>query len=317
MTQYKGVDIFKFIFAFCVVWIHIEVFIPEKYPPTVDWLLKLAVPFFFIATGFLLRNKSSDYANVSSFLLKRSGHIAVLFVLWILIYLPIDICEIYRLNRFNTDEVSRYIIHLSLFGEGYYSWPLWYLYSLCIGLFLMALASRISRGIPGLFLTLALVQAFGWMSNKAGLESAPNIIVKALIDRGLLGGVFIILGWWLNQMKGLRNLSIGVTLIISSLALYFFDLGYGIYRALGAGGFFIISLQIKNICYSTITMRKLSVWLFYTHMYAIYLIIRISSFIHHPFSSIQFSLGACTLAFLLAMTIYFASLKYKVLNKLI
>ena len=50
-----GIDIFKFIMAFAVILIHFPPVFDighEIYPEVIRWLIRLAVPFFFIVSGY-------------------------------------------------------------------------------------------------------------------------------------------------------------------------------------------------------------------------------------------------------------------------
>lgn len=57
-STYSSVDILKFIFAVCIFFLHSEIFkqiLPSDY--YVLLLFRLAVPFFFVSSGFFLGKK--------------------------------------------------------------------------------------------------------------------------------------------------------------------------------------------------------------------------------------------------------------------
>ena len=58
--QYLSVDIVKFIMAILVVGIHCSVVGYGQYPQWLNFINKLAVPFFFVTTGFLIQRKISN-----------------------------------------------------------------------------------------------------------------------------------------------------------------------------------------------------------------------------------------------------------------
>ena len=58
--QYLSVDIVKFIMAILVVGIHCNGIGYGQYPHWLDFINKLAVPFFFVTTGFLIQRKISN-----------------------------------------------------------------------------------------------------------------------------------------------------------------------------------------------------------------------------------------------------------------
>lgn len=186
MKEYKGVDIFKLFFAFCVVQIHWEALSGMEYPLVIDWILSLAVPFFFITTGFLLSQKYSllKRKEISLCLFKRATAVLRLFLIWIMLYLPIDIFCFYKWgNLFTIERWSNFLNHLIFYGEGTYSWPMWYLYSLCVGLFLMGVFSKFRYGLQ----TLLVILLTGNIIYHYGLIG--NLVVNSLLNRALWGGV--------------------------------------------------------------------------------------------------------------------------------
>ena len=57
LAKYNSIDSMKMFMAFCVVGIHVNHFTNDH---LTDWVVRLfftAVPFFFVASGFLLENK--------------------------------------------------------------------------------------------------------------------------------------------------------------------------------------------------------------------------------------------------------------------
>lgn len=60
--QFTGVDVTKFIMAFAVIAIHVSsgsvVGIP--FPEAMQWFNAIAVPFFFITSGYLLGRKLTE-----------------------------------------------------------------------------------------------------------------------------------------------------------------------------------------------------------------------------------------------------------------
>lgn len=93
-TRYNGFDIAKFIMAIFVVTLHAhplaDISFNLNYAVT-NGLTRVAVPYFFMASGFLLFRKMSlyelDMARIKRYLI----HIFRLYVVWTIIYLPIII----------------------------------------------------------------------------------------------------------------------------------------------------------------------------------------------------------------------------------
>ncbi len=153
-TGFKGVDIAKFVMAIFVVAIHTLPFFGSVNNNVVDIFqetVKLAVPYFFMASGyflFLKIYKESDKSNQLKILKIYGKRIFKLYLYWTIIYLPITIIESFNNNIVLTNDVLLFVRGILLVGESYYSWPLWYLlsmiYSLVIIYFLFRLKFKIS-----------------------------------------------------------------------------------------------------------------------------------------------------------------------------
>lgn len=125
----NNLDILKVILAFLVVALHI-------FPVTklkgmeglvsyevASGITRIAVPTFFLISGYFLRNKLED----TPYLWKYAKRILLLYIVWQFIYLP-DFIRFYHLGRFSSFDVTLKLIY------GY--WHLWYLLAsvLAVGL---------------------------------------------------------------------------------------------------------------------------------------------------------------------------------------
>ena len=160
----KGADILKFIFALVVVWIHTGT-------NDLHGLVNIAVPFFFVMSGFFLFGKiftQPDSISKQSVLLKWLKSTIRLYLLWTLIYLPFAIIGFYKEGLPLIKSTVVWLRNVLLVGENYLSWPLWYLlgmiwagivillsiklripfWLLCIGGVILFLAPRI---LPAVF----------------------------------------------------------------------------------------------------------------------------------------------------------------------
>ena len=96
-NEYKSLDLFKFIFAILVVMIHAKPLLDVS--DKANWFfsnsfLNLAVPFFFITSGFLLFEKLkslSDDADKKTAVKKYVGHLLKLYLIWSIIWLPLKL----------------------------------------------------------------------------------------------------------------------------------------------------------------------------------------------------------------------------------
>lgn len=98
--EYKGLDIMKFVMAIVVVAIHTRPemsFNSSLARQIFEAIYSLAVPFFFIASGFLLFRKISlplteeGEQRIKSYL----SRMCRLYLVWTIIYLPLTIYGFY------------------------------------------------------------------------------------------------------------------------------------------------------------------------------------------------------------------------------
>lgn len=92
-TQYYGLDLLKFLMALLVAARHvIQIYYPAESRWRLvigNWLSNLAVPVFFVIAGFFLFKKltNTDWTIIRRYVCR----ILKLYILWCIIYWPIDI----------------------------------------------------------------------------------------------------------------------------------------------------------------------------------------------------------------------------------
>lgn len=133
-AEHCSIDLAKFIFAFFVVAIHTEPLVHMNtsiVTSMYDTLVSLAVPFFFIASGYLVTQNQCE-VNQDALTRRVKRHIIKLvqfYIIWSIIFFPLAVYGYYL----NGDGMSKaavlYVRNLIFQGEHYYSWPLWYLLS--------------------------------------------------------------------------------------------------------------------------------------------------------------------------------------------
>ena len=127
MTRNKGIDLVKVLMAFVVVSIH-----------TTTWPLlgirEVAVPYFFIVSGFFLFGKMTgdreeDLTAIRTWTLK----ILKLYLIWTAIYLPFTVFGWLQDGLDWKQALMLFARNLVFVGENFMSWPLWYLLSMLWG----------------------------------------------------------------------------------------------------------------------------------------------------------------------------------------
>lgn len=137
---YTGIDLFKLIAAFLVLAIHTGPL--DYYSEFADFLLtgvasRLAVPFFFMASGFFFfRKMTGDRAQDRKALYGFTRRMAWLYGISILIYIPLNLYTGYFTNEFSFLQLLKDIVFNGTF------YHLWYLPALLLGVWITSIFYR-------------------------------------------------------------------------------------------------------------------------------------------------------------------------------
>ena len=271
--------------AFCVVAIHTH---PLEYCTITfvnaiyDSFVKMAVPFFFLASGFLLAQKfepsvtsSQNIAIVKKYLLK----FIKMYVVWTIVYLPLAIYYFIETGIGMLESVRRYIRGFVFVGEQYNSWHLWYLlstiYSLVFILILLYFKPSPKKAIILCSLIYLISIGIDYLSAYSGNSSffielfIKMINVSIGSGRILRGFFYLPLGCFLSQKQ--PNLKVSWLMFVSGYLLNVFvqnSYWSSFFVAISSIGFFCIIYTISlpnSKIYSYI--RKMSIIFYFVHMY--------------------------------------------------
>ena len=188
--------------AFCVVAIHTgplfnckDVVLLSIY----DSIVRCAVPFFFIASGFLLGKKYDDSKDLNVFD-KQIRKILKMYLIWTLIYAPLELIHAFLSGTSLIREILVYIKQLIFVGDHYNSWPLWYLLSTIYGLALIYYLKKKNLSNAGLFgisvvfmLVSFGIDSFVSIGHLSGVLFNVQKLIKITICNGrILQGLFFI-----------------------------------------------------------------------------------------------------------------------------
>lgn len=282
IRNYGGLDICKLIMAIFVVAIHSGPF--EGCENTV-WLgiynavVSLAVPFFFICSGFLLAQKLQyPYSNENSVAIIKGYLVRIIkmYLIWTAVYFPLAVFDYIRKSFTLFDAVKDYFIGLIFVGEHYNSWMLWYLLSTIYALLLILILLKLKvspKVIVAVGTVLILLSfAIGKLSQYDG--DLPLILkaVNRFIPNGriLQGAFYVPIGMLMAQYK-IPKIANFVMLIAGFVCNCFFDGIIGLTGLiLGVVGLFAIvsEIRVKDIS-ACVYMRKMSTVVYFIHMYVI------------------------------------------------
>jgi serine/alanine racemase len=205
--KYPAVDFVKFILAISVLFIHFQPlrdFSQMAHHLSADTLARLAVPFFFMSTGFL----SQDALMEASLLKRRLVKIFKLWLIWSLIYLP------YRLigMAFNQLSLTEDLIILfkDIVLQGVFI-HLWYLPAVMFSLIALYLLLKKMSIQSILFVSFILFVIGSFADAYTGLfQQSPTIYgyIEFYLDffitsrNGLFFGLFFVaLGYYIQVSK--------------------------------------------------------------------------------------------------------------------
>lgn len=235
--EYTGIDYFRLISAFLVVAIHTSPL--TSLNTTADFILtrviaRVAVPFFFMASGFFLFSKKEEAREQSGRLMAFVKKTAELYGITILLYLPLNIYT-------GTIKEWRHLPNLlkAIIFDGTF-YHLWYLPAAILGACItwLLLKRRTAGQALGISMVLYLIGLFGdsyyGISEKIPFLKAVYQILFRFTDytrNGLFfAPIFFLLGAFLAQKRKrlpLRTCLLGLTvsfglLLIEALLLYKF-----------------------------------------------------------------------------------------------
>ena len=156
----------KLLMAVFVVGIHTNPFMDmqsETVSKLFDSLFALAVPFFFIASGFFLYSKIVDAP-----LLERLGRIekwwkriAKLYLVWTLLYLPFTIYGFCLDHLSPFQAILLFLKNVLLVGQNYGSWPLWYLLAMLVAGGIIYIMEKCHFNYSGMLVTAITLTGIG------------------------------------------------------------------------------------------------------------------------------------------------------------
>jgi len=265
MATNKGIDIAKFLMSFCVIAIHAPEYLypaDRTYPFLFNYIIRLAVPFFFIASGYFMTEKMSGMKDEEkrSYLKSRSKKLFLIWLYWTAIYLPLSFWG------YSHSEIlwGNYLEAFALSGHFMYAQPLWFIYSMAIITYIWALLIGWRHKEYYLVVIFAVITI---ASTFLSIDTSLKQFVTYVLGGGLpmFVGVIIYNSGWIK--KYILPCCI-LILFISGCGMFYFHIPIGV--TFGGAGLFILAHKLKiSESINTLVLRKQSMWIYYIHMYFI------------------------------------------------
>lgn len=294
MCEYKGIDVFKFIMALFVVVLHTHPLYQINDTLnflTTDVIARVAVPFFFAASGFLLEKQiSGNSADAREIICGYIRKILGLYCIWTIIYLP---AIIYDKILDSDDTFIRSVLMAvrDFIFVGSYS-HLWYLLAAAVGVVVVYVLKKYVGErktaiiLMILFLAGLLTQSyFGLLKytvDANGILWKMMVAVKKVMvtcrNGVFFGSIFIYMGTWIakknvtiKRWKAVTGLTVSMLLFIIEAACLRETGGVreeDMYLMLLPLVFFITTLAVQiSVKKDTIFLRKMSMNIYYVHVY--------------------------------------------------
>ncbi len=289
--EYCGLDILKFGMAILVAMRHMVQFyysVDDRLQVIIfRWLSNLAVPVFFIIAGFLLFRKIShtDKEKGWKIVSGYAWNCLKLYILWSIIYLPVDIYN-WRLSGTTAIEAIKEYIRYFFFSSSIVH--LWYMLALAEAVLIVWLLYRVGLKIwTILAITGALFVVGCICDNWYFTQKAPMIFQefvwwyapKFMTARNgiFYGSFYVALGLWLSKKNWHMPALLSASLSVIFLALMYkevthcFNTNMVFMAAPAAVCITELSLSLNVVkSYIFTILRRMSAWIYFLHMYFLY-----------------------------------------------
>ena len=283
-ARYNSIDYVKFIMAFAVIAIHTRPLVNCTNNAVIEIynnLVQMAVPFFFLASGYLLSKKikMQDDNKEIDILKKHLYKIIKLYIVWMVVYTPLAIYGYVLDNTGLLKCILLYIRGVVFLGEQYNSLHLWYLLSTIYALIFIIILKKMKCN-QRIMVTISIIFMFisvslDWLSETDiilpyGMQIVQKLLLYTIVNGRIFRSmIYIPMGMYLAY----NRLPIGanVVLLIGGFACnYFIDdiVLSGCLIVITSVGLFGI-VEAVRLADSRIygILRYMSTYMYLIHMY--------------------------------------------------
>lgn len=261
-----GFDVLKLIMSFWVVAIHCWI---KDFSDCLYRISQLAVPCFFVISGFLLEKKTFNPNYYITWLRK----IVRLYMIWIVIYLPFSIYQFLTCENPYSESIYWYIRNVFISGDFYQGWHLWYLLALIQVGSVMAILKRYNVHSEGIVIAcFVLILIFTNGHNIYYIQKATTLINKIYPNGRYVffsGFVFMALGTLVSKWEFLRkNIFLSLFTLVVALVLYVYQVHFSLYILSFALVNTVASVksQKEKLCRIAYNVRNISTLIYLVHM---------------------------------------------------
>lgn len=282
MKQYNSIDVGKLVMSIVVVAMHtynFEYCHNHVIQAVIHCVMQMAVPFFFISSGFLIAQKLNGpfYDNANIQIIKTYMiHMIRLYLIWTILYMPLTVYHCLSEGISLREMAANFAVGFVLTGEQYNSWHLWFVLASIYAAVFILIAMRLKVSIEKVIMVGCVI--FIICAVMGGLESHYREglpIVLALFYKACK---------FSKIMKGMFFMPVGILLakkkIPTPIAWPIFLIGVALSAFVATGALKILvdgltSIALFNAVESIVlpdsgaffVLRKMSTVIFFIHMY--------------------------------------------------
>lgn len=279
-TDFNSIDFLKLCMAIIVVAIHThpEVSINNiRVESLIKCFYSIAVPFFFVASGFLVWNKiwNANRDEKLRRLKKWISKTARLYVAWTIIYLPFTIYGFYIDDVGLIKGVMIFLKNFIFVGENFLSWPLWYLLGMLVASIMIYYMVKWNWTAKSMYLVgvlfAILCVMINLLSSEGYAESILNIYFKLFKStrNGLFEGLpYILIGVLIAEKGVIGSKLILYISFVLSFILHMCGFSFAIFIVVYTVFSLVIQINIGQRSENSIfkNMRLTSTIVYFVHM---------------------------------------------------
>lgn len=280
---YGGIDVCKFLMAIVVIAIHTNPIVQIDNPVITNLVIAiedLAVPFFFVASGFFLQLKLRELGEEGEqYLKKYLCKLIRMYCAWTLISIPLTIYGYYISGENILHCVFSYIKYFLFVGKLYNSYHLWYLLALIYAVIMIwiLMKRKMSLGQVTLvsFILFGVNELIIWMGTVDDLPYILSIFAKlyqVIFNKGgiFTGMIYVCIGMILAERKvSLKNIYciVGYILIYCVQIVNSNILLSNLISIVETVLFFMFILNVKSKkCKEYVNLRRASTIIYLSHL---------------------------------------------------
>ena len=310
MKSNAPIDILRLIISFMVVAIHCGV---ADVSENVYNMFQSAVPLFFVISGYFIENKCIKGGYVRDYISKSCR----LYLYWCFIYFPLTIYGCIVNERIWWQDIIFTVRGYLVTGENFCSYPLWYLLATIYAVWMYRYTISHKWSDKKLFVFTFILTFIGFaLEYFSSIKAVNNFLfifggTRTGIFQGfsyLIIGVFIARYNISDYCRRHKTILWFIWMVLLPISSYF-PVPKSLFVDHFLNGLLISLLLASNFKHNfdTKPIRSIGVWIYFTHMYIVFIINQMFGLTDFTESIIY----ALPLSLCIAIVLYFIGRKFK------